>query len=124
MVREQVPSQYPLSFYDEGYSADVPLTEGTSAEELVQPFLIQLVLPRCGGVLRCLCAGFVREGFGGQLLGLLPLSEQRLVLRQLQGGLLAGATRPQVRVNLPHAQPVRLVDQLGAGPRHEVQHDV
>lgn len=40
-VRQQVPSQYPLFFYDEGYSADVPLTGGTSVEEVIQPFLIQ-----------------------------------------------------------------------------------
>jgi len=40
-VRRQVPQRYPLFFYDEGYSADVALIESTSAEELVQPFLVQ-----------------------------------------------------------------------------------
>jgi len=40
-LRRQIPGRYALIFYDEGYSHDVPLTETTTVEELVKPFLVQ-----------------------------------------------------------------------------------
>jgi hypothetical protein len=40
-LRRQIPGRYSLIFYDEGYAHDVPLTDSTSVEELVQPFLVQ-----------------------------------------------------------------------------------
>jgi hypothetical protein len=41
-LRQQIPGRYPLVFFDESYTRDVPLTESTSAEELIQPFLAQI----------------------------------------------------------------------------------
>jgi hypothetical protein len=38
-VRQEVPKRYALLFYDEGYSADVELTDDTSIDDLVRPFL-------------------------------------------------------------------------------------
>ena len=37
--RSQVPTEQDLLFYDEGYSADVPLLVETTKDELVAPFL-------------------------------------------------------------------------------------
>ena len=37
--RSIVPSQQTLVFYDEGYSADVNLTNDTTVEQLTQPFM-------------------------------------------------------------------------------------
>ena len=39
-LREQVPPQQELVFYDEGFSADVALLPTTSEEELVAPFVV------------------------------------------------------------------------------------
>ena len=38
--RSIVPHTQPLLFYDEGYTADVPLTTETTEEQLTQPFLV------------------------------------------------------------------------------------
>lgn len=38
-VRQMVPEEQPLLFYDEGFGADVSLTMRTSKEEIVRPFL-------------------------------------------------------------------------------------
>lgn len=38
-LREQIPPQQELVFYDEGFSADVALLPTTSEEELVAPFI-------------------------------------------------------------------------------------
>ncbi len=40
-LRKQIPGRYSLIFYDEGYAHDVPLTDSTSVDELVKPFLVQ-----------------------------------------------------------------------------------
>src|SRR5713226_5229433 len=40
-LRRQIPERYSLIFYDQGYTHDVPLTDTTSTEELVRPFLAQ-----------------------------------------------------------------------------------
>src|SRR5262245_6902430 len=37
--RSIVPRQQPLVFYDEGYSADVNLTNDTTAEQITEPFM-------------------------------------------------------------------------------------
>ena len=39
-LREQIPPQQELLFYDEGFSADVALLPTTSEEELVAPFIV------------------------------------------------------------------------------------
>jgi hypothetical protein len=39
-LRSIVPSTQALVFYDEGYSADVPLTPDTTEEQLTRPFLV------------------------------------------------------------------------------------
>jgi hypothetical protein len=38
-MRTQIPESYPLSFFDESYTEEVPLTSATTTEELTQPFL-------------------------------------------------------------------------------------
>ena len=38
-VRTQIPERYPLSFFDESYTDEVPLTAATTMEDLTQPFL-------------------------------------------------------------------------------------
>ena len=38
-VRDQVPVDQPLLFYDEGFTADVPITTAMSAEDLAAPFM-------------------------------------------------------------------------------------
>lgn len=39
-LRSIVPSTQPLLFYDEGYTADVPLTAETTEEQLTRPFFV------------------------------------------------------------------------------------
>jgi len=38
-VRTQIPENYPLSFFDESYTEEVPLTSSTTTQELTEPFL-------------------------------------------------------------------------------------
>ncbi len=39
--RTLVPARYGLAFYDEGYSADVELADGTNELQLTEPFLVR-----------------------------------------------------------------------------------
>ena len=39
--RTLVPARYGLAFYDEGYSADVELADGTNEPQLKEPFLVR-----------------------------------------------------------------------------------
>jgi len=39
--RTLVPARYALAFYDEGYSADVELADGTNELQLKEPFLVR-----------------------------------------------------------------------------------
>lgn len=39
--RSQVPDEYKLAFYDEGYSACVELEKETTVEQLIEPFLAE-----------------------------------------------------------------------------------
>lgn len=39
--RALVPPRYGLAFYDEGYSADVELADGTNEAQLTKPFLVR-----------------------------------------------------------------------------------
>jgi hypothetical protein len=39
-VRRQIPQHYALIFWDQGYSADVALTESTSRDDLAEPFAL------------------------------------------------------------------------------------
>ena|SRR5437868_12029439 len=38
-VRTQIPERYPLYFFDEGYTNNLPVTTQSSTEELAQPFV-------------------------------------------------------------------------------------
>jgi hypothetical protein len=40
-ARQQIPERYRLYFYNEAYTADVPLMATTPVEELVKPFLVR-----------------------------------------------------------------------------------
>lgn len=39
-VRAQIPERHPLTFFDEGFSQQVPVTSTTTTEELARPFLV------------------------------------------------------------------------------------